>query len=199
MAVGPVQLIVLGFAHPDFHGEVIAELERLRKSDTVRVIDALAVYKDAAGELEVEHLSNLTEEEAIELGSKVGALIGIGIEGESGAEDLAPDGTACVPSTLVGPSRGLRWHPAGSAATPSPQELLAQTIRCRLSSPARQSSPSRWLCSPAALLRASRTSRGTRACSSAVDPARRSTGTCSRSGSGRWIESRRRTPSRLAG
>ena len=86
MAVGPVQLIVLGFAHPNFHGEVIAELEKLRESDTVRVIDALAVYKDAQGEIEVEHLSNLTEEEAIELGSKVGALIGLGIEGEEGAE-----------------------------------------------------------------------------------------------------------------
>jgi hypothetical protein len=24
MAIGPVQLIVLGFSHPDFHGEVIA-------------------------------------------------------------------------------------------------------------------------------------------------------------------------------
>ena len=47
MAIGPVQLIVLGFEHPNFHGEVIAELERLRESDTVRVIDALAVYKDA--------------------------------------------------------------------------------------------------------------------------------------------------------
>jgi uncharacterized membrane protein len=86
MAIGPVQLIVLGFAHPDFHGEVIAELEKLRESDTVRVIDALAVYKDAQGEIEVEHLSNLTQEEAIELGSKVGALIGLGIEGEEGAE-----------------------------------------------------------------------------------------------------------------
>ena len=86
MAIGPVQLIVLGFAHPNFHGEVIAELEKLRESDTVRVIDALAVYKDAEGEIEVEHLSNLTEEEAIELGSKVGALIGLGIEGEEGAE-----------------------------------------------------------------------------------------------------------------
>ena len=85
MAVGPVQLIVLGFEHPNFHGEVIAELEKLRKSDTVRVIDALAVYKDAAGEIEVEHLSNLTQEEAVELGSKVGALIGLGIEGEEGA------------------------------------------------------------------------------------------------------------------
>ena len=60
MAIGPVQLLVLGFSRPDFHGEIIAELERLRESDTVRVIDALAVYKDAQGELEVEHLSNLT-------------------------------------------------------------------------------------------------------------------------------------------
>jgi uncharacterized membrane protein len=84
MAIGPVQLIVLGFSHPDFHGEVIAELERLRQTDTVRVIDALAVYKDADGHMEVEHLSNLTEQEAIELGSKVGALVGLGIEGEEG-------------------------------------------------------------------------------------------------------------------
>ena len=86
MAIGPVQLIVLGFSHPNFHGEVIRELERLRESDTVRVIDSLAVYKDKDGELEVEHLSNLSEQEAIELGSKVGALIGLGIAGEEGAE-----------------------------------------------------------------------------------------------------------------
>ena len=86
MAIGPVQLIVLGFNHPDFHGEIVAELERLRESDTVRVIDALAVHKDASGEIEVAHLSNLTDEEAIELGSKVGALIGLGIEGEEGME-----------------------------------------------------------------------------------------------------------------
>ena len=86
MAIGPVQLIVLGFNHPNFHGEVIAELERLRESDTVRVIDSLVVYKDAEGELEVEHLSNLTRDEAIELGSKIGALIGLGIEGEEGME-----------------------------------------------------------------------------------------------------------------
>jgi len=92
MAIGPVQLIVLGFNHPNFHGEVIAELERLRASDTVRVIDALAVYKDADGELEVEHLSNLTREEAIELGTKIGALIGLGIAGEEGMEAGAEAG-----------------------------------------------------------------------------------------------------------
>ena len=66
MAIGPVQLIVLGFNDPDFHGEIIAELERLKESDTVRVIDALAVHKDADGDLEVEHLSNLSKEEAID-------------------------------------------------------------------------------------------------------------------------------------
>jgi uncharacterized membrane protein len=86
MPIGPVQLLVLGFHEPDFHGEIIAELERLRASDTVRVIDSLAVYKSADGELEVEHLSNLSEQEAIELGSKVGALIGLGVEGEEGAD-----------------------------------------------------------------------------------------------------------------
>jgi uncharacterized membrane protein len=86
MAIGPVQLVVLGFNHPDFHGEIIEELERLREVDAVRVIDSLVVYKDADGELEVEHLSNLSTEEAIELGSKIGALIGLGIEGEEGME-----------------------------------------------------------------------------------------------------------------
>ena len=85
MAIGPVQLIVLGFDHPRFRGEIIEELERLRESDTVRVIDALAVHKDADGEIEVAHLSNLSKDDAIELGSKVGALIGLGIEGEEGA------------------------------------------------------------------------------------------------------------------
>ena len=85
MSIGPVQLIVVGFNHPEFHGEIIAELERLHESQTVRVIDALAVHKDADGEIEVQHLSTLSKDEAIELGSKVGALIGLGIEGEEGA------------------------------------------------------------------------------------------------------------------
>src|SRR4029453_9380936 len=63
MAIGPVQLLVLGFNHPNFHGEVM-----------------------------VAHLSNLTLDEAVELGSKVGALIGLGIEGEEGLEKGAEAG-----------------------------------------------------------------------------------------------------------
>ena len=92
MTIGPVQLIVVGFNHPEFHGKIISELERLHDEGTVRVIDALAVHKDADGEIEVQHLSNLTKEEAIEVGSVVGALVGLGIAGEEGAEQGAAVG-----------------------------------------------------------------------------------------------------------
>ena len=109
MAIGPVQLIVLGFSQPDFHGEVIAELERLRESDTVRVIDALAVYKDAKGEVEVEHLSNLTQQEAIELGSKIAALVGLGIAGEEGAEEGAEAGAREAAEEGIDVFGGAEW------------------------------------------------------------------------------------------
>jgi uncharacterized membrane protein len=109
MAIGPVQLIVLGFSHPDFHGEVIAELERLHASDTVRVVDSLVVYKDAQGELEVEHLSNLTKEEAIEIGSKIGALIGLGIEGEEGMEAGAELGAEQAADEGINVFGGEEW------------------------------------------------------------------------------------------
>ncbi len=124
MAIGPVQLIVLGFSHPDFHGEVIAELERLRESDTVRVIDALAVYKDAKGDIEVEHLSNLTQEEAIELGSKVGALVGLGIEGEEGAEAGAEAGAEEAAEEGIDVFGGAEWDVIGEIPNDSAAALI---------------------------------------------------------------------------
>jgi uncharacterized membrane protein len=121
MAIGPVQLIVLGFPDPDFHGEVIEELERLRQSDTIRVIDALAVYKDAAGEIEAMHLSNLSQDEAIELGSVVGALIGLGFDGEEGAEAGAQAGAEAAADGISVFPENEAWDvlediPNGSAA-----------------------------------------------------------------------------------
>ena len=84
MAIGPVQLVVIGFDKPDFQGEILEELDRLRENNAVRVIDSLAVYKDADGDTAVIRLSNLSEDEASELGSKVAALIGLGLDGEDG-------------------------------------------------------------------------------------------------------------------
>ena len=121
MTIGPVQMIVLGFPHPDFHGAIIAELERLRASDTVKVIDALAVHKDDAGEVEVAHLSNLTDEEAVEFGTVVGALIGLGIEGEEGLEAGAEAGAQATADGVEVFSDEDAWDvleqiPNGSAA-----------------------------------------------------------------------------------
>jgi uncharacterized membrane protein len=124
MAIGPVQLIVLGFNHPDFHGEIIAELERLKESDTVRVIDALAVYKDSAGQLEVEHLSNLSLDEAIELGTVVGALIGLGIEGEEGALAGAEAGAEAAANGITIFSDEDAWDVIGDIPPDSAAALI---------------------------------------------------------------------------
>jgi uncharacterized membrane protein len=86
MTIGPVQLIALGFDKPDFQGEMIDEFERLRANDTVRVIDALVVYKDAEGDVAVLKGSQLSSDEAQEFGAVVGALIGLGEGGEEGME-----------------------------------------------------------------------------------------------------------------
>ena len=86
MAIGPVQLLVVGFGQGEFHGKIRAELERLRDSETVRVIDLLAIRKDADGNIERLQLSDLSEDEAMELGAIAGALIGLGAGGEEGAE-----------------------------------------------------------------------------------------------------------------
>jgi hypothetical protein len=88
MPIGPVQLLVLGFDDARFHREIATELERLRENGAVRVIDALAVYKDADGELEVAHLSNLPDAEVGDLGRVVAALVGLEVEGEP-ALDIA--------------------------------------------------------------------------------------------------------------
>lgn len=84
MAIGPVQLIVLGFDHPDFSGAIIEEFNRLRNDDTVRVIDSLTVFKDADGDVAVLKASQLSDDEAMEFGAVVGALVGLGAGGEEG-------------------------------------------------------------------------------------------------------------------
>ncbi len=81
MPLGPVQLLVVGFDRPDFSGEVLAEFERLRKSDVVRVIDLLVVHKDADGVVRRLHHSDLTAGDGA--GAVVGALIGLGEARES--------------------------------------------------------------------------------------------------------------------
>jgi uncharacterized membrane protein len=86
VSIGPVQLIVLGFNKPDFKGEVIEELGRLRDNDVVRVIDSLTVYKDAEGNVASLEASQMGDADRAEFGAYIGALIGFGAAGEEGAE-----------------------------------------------------------------------------------------------------------------
>ncbi len=114
MAIGPVQLLVLGFVEPNFQGEVVAELQRLRENDMVRVIDALAVFKHEDGEIETLKMSNLTQDEAVELGATIGALIGLGAAGEEGAEEYALAGAEAAAEGGVDVfSEGEEWDVLG--------------------------------------------------------------------------------------
>lgn len=124
MATGPVQLIVLGFEHPEFHGEIIDELEKLRESGTVRVIDAIAVHKGAEGDIEILHLSNLPKAEAIELGSQIGALIGLDIEGEEGIVPGALAGAEAAAEGLEVFSDEEAWDVVGEIPNDSAAALL---------------------------------------------------------------------------
>ena len=64
MPIGPVQLLVVSFAEPEFRGEIIEELRRLRDSDVIRLIDALVVQKDLDGNLRAMQWSDLAVEES---------------------------------------------------------------------------------------------------------------------------------------
>ena len=86
MPMGPVQLLVVSFDKPDFSGEILAELSRLRENEVIRLIDALAVVKNVDGNLAVLQWSDLSIEEAEGLGATVGALLGLGVGGEDAAE-----------------------------------------------------------------------------------------------------------------
>ena len=81
--MGPVQLLVIGFDDPNFDGSIMAEVERLRENDVVRLIDVILVRKTLDGDLET--IESRDPEAAEEFGAMVGALIGMGAAGEEGA------------------------------------------------------------------------------------------------------------------
>jgi uncharacterized membrane protein len=96
MEFGPVQMLVVGFAHGKFEGEILAELKRLRDQDIIRLVDLLFVNKDDDGEIATVELTDLSREESMEFGALAGALIGVGAGGEAGAEAGAVAGAVAM-------------------------------------------------------------------------------------------------------
>jgi uncharacterized membrane protein len=87
---------VLGFDKPEPKGEIIAKLEELRESDIVRLIDVVVIRKLPDGTVERLQHSDLSPDEAQEFGALVGALIGLGMDGEDGALQGAIAGASAM-------------------------------------------------------------------------------------------------------
>jgi hypothetical protein len=90
MALGPVQLLVVRFDRTDFSGEVLAELDRLREGEAVRLLDMLVVHKGDDGVVRPLDHADLMADGS---GAVVGALIGLGAaEGEAEGGPFTADG-----------------------------------------------------------------------------------------------------------
>jgi uncharacterized membrane protein len=79
-------VLVVSFDEPHLTGKIAKELTRLRESNIVRLIDALAVRKNMDGSIDALKWSDLSVPEAEDLGETVGALLGLGLAGEEGME-----------------------------------------------------------------------------------------------------------------
>ena len=86
MTIGPVQLLIVGFVGGEFKGEITKVLTDLRERDVIRLIDMGVVRKDEDGVITMIEHSDLNQDETIEFGATVGALIGLGVAGDEGAE-----------------------------------------------------------------------------------------------------------------
>ncbi len=95
MAMGPVQVLVLGYgADADFRGEALDELKKLAQHDIVRLIDLLVVHKNDDGT--VDEVEVADDAELTKLGATAGALIGLGAAGEEGMEAGAVAGAEAM-------------------------------------------------------------------------------------------------------
>ena len=93
-SMGPIQMTSLAFPGNRFKGEILPELEKLKKAGIVRIVDMLLVRKDDLGNVMVTTASDLDWQEAVSFGSYVGALAGYAADGPTGIDRGAMAGAA---------------------------------------------------------------------------------------------------------
>ena len=93
-SMGPIQMTSLAFPGNRFKGEILPELERLKKAEIVRIVDLLLVRKDDLGNVMVTTATDLDWQEAVSFGSYIGALAGYAAAGPAGIERGAMAGAA---------------------------------------------------------------------------------------------------------
>jgi uncharacterized membrane protein len=94
--MGPLQLIVVAFEKPEFKGTIAKELDLLRESGDIRIVDAIAVRKNEDGTVDKVEFTDYSPDEKIQLGAVLGGLVGFGAAGEEGMEAGALAGALIV-------------------------------------------------------------------------------------------------------
>ena len=123
MTFGPVQVMVIGFPEPNFTGKIVAELNRLREHEFVRIIDTLVVQKDDDGNITAVQASDLGQAEAMEMGAIAGALIGFGFGGDDAVEAGAALGAAGMEDGHLIPDEEV-WYVADTIPNGSVAAIL---------------------------------------------------------------------------
>jgi hypothetical protein len=97
-AIGPVELIVVGFAGNRFTGEIAPALAELVDQGLIRIIDLVVVSKDAEGNVTILEMQELSPEVAGAFTRLDDAVSGLLSEAdlEEIADDLAPNSTAAA-------------------------------------------------------------------------------------------------------
>ena len=93
---GPVDVVVLAAGAPSFDGSVLAELERLAASGTIRVLDAMLLFKDESGLRASLDLEDVPAEMQAALG-----FIETGTRGLFDSQDAAELFEGMVPGSAV--------------------------------------------------------------------------------------------------
>jgi hypothetical protein len=99
VALGPIEVLVMGFPGNQFTGGILPELETLVDSDTISIVDAMLILKDENGDVEFIEIEQLDENhDAAALKGFVGQSIDLlsDEDAEGFAEALAPGSSAAV-------------------------------------------------------------------------------------------------------
>ena len=93
---GPVDVVVLAAGEPRFDGSILRELEKQAASGTIRVLDAMLLFKDESGLHASIDLEDLSPEQKAALG-----FIETGTRGMFDAADAATLFEGMVPGSAV--------------------------------------------------------------------------------------------------
>ena len=96
MKYGPVDVVVLAMGEPRFDGSIMAELERLAETGTIRVLDAMVLIMDLDGTLLGLDIEDMPAEDAAKFG-----FINSRTRGMFDAEDSAAFAEGMVPGSAI--------------------------------------------------------------------------------------------------